>query len=153
MGVVFHHYEVNECDLIWAMLSPPWQTVSLTPARQSKPSVPAEAKIATIVFSGQPPQNLSTAMFCYGQTKKWGVTTRSLSGKVWRPVEETGVAVHVCYLSTWKVEEGRSGIQGHPQLHTKFKVNVGYRSPFLKREKKKRQPLDYHYFLLYWSRQ
>lgn len=50
-------------------------------------------------------------------------------------MEETGVVVHACNLSTWKVEEGRFGIQGHPQLHTKFSVNVGYKRPFLNKER------------------
>lgn len=43
-------------------------------------------------------------------------------------MEEAGVVVHACNLSTWKVKEGRAGIQGHPQLR-KFMLNVGYRRP------------------------
>jgi hypothetical protein len=29
-------------------------------------------------------------------------------------------------ISTWNVEEGGPGVQGHPQLDTEFEVRLGY---------------------------
>lgn len=63
-------------------------------------------------------------------------------------MEETGVVVPACNLSTWMVEEGRAGIQGHSQLHTNFKVNVGYRRPFLKKERRAYRLLSFRLALL-----
>jgi hypothetical protein len=37
----------------------------------------------------------------------------------------------------YKVEAGRSEVQGHPQPHSEFKVSKGYRRPCLKEEEKK----------------
>lgn len=31
--------------------------------------------------------------------------------------------------NTWKTESGKSGILGQPQLHSKFKISLGYMRP------------------------
>lgn len=40
--------------------------------------------------------------------------------------------VHVCHLNTWEVETGRSGVHGHPWLHSKFKASLSYMGTCLK---------------------
>lgn len=37
--------------------------------------------------------------------------------------------------STWEVEVGRSGAQGHPQLHSKFEARLGYMRIVLRKKK------------------
>jgi hypothetical protein len=34
-------------------------------------------------------------------------------------------------LKNWKVQAGGTEVQGHPQLHSKFKVSLGYVRPDL----------------------
>lgn len=38
---------------------------------------------------------------------------------------------------TWDVEAGRSGVQGRPWLHRKYKATLGYLRPLLKMREKK----------------
>lgn len=38
--------------------------------------------------------------------------------------QDGGIA---CNSSTWKLEAAGSEVQSHPHLHSKFKINLGYR--------------------------
>jgi hypothetical protein len=49
-------------------------------------------------------------------------------------VHKLSVVVHMCEPSTWQVEAGRSEIQGHPWLHSKFKVSPGNIEPSLQKQ-------------------
>ena len=40
--------------------------------------------------------------------------------------------VHICHPSTWEMEAGGSGVQGHPWLHSEFEASLGYMRPCLK---------------------
>lgn len=45
------------------------------------------------------------------------------------------VIVHVCNLSTQKVEAGGSRVQGHFQLHSELEDSLGYLRPCLNEQK------------------
>lgn len=43
--------------------------------------------------------------------------------------------VYSCYTRSWKMEVGRSDMQGHPQLHSNFRANLGYlKDPDVKKQ-------------------
>lgn len=39
---------------------------------------------------------------------------------------------HTYNPSTWEVKSGKSGVQGHPQVHNEFKASLSYRRPGLR---------------------
>lgn len=39
---------------------------------------------------------------------------------------------HACNLSAQELEAEASGVQGHPQLHSRFKARLGYMRPYVK---------------------
>lgn len=46
-------------------------------------------------------------------------------------LDKPGIVVHVCNYSTGELEAGES-VQDHPQLHSEFKVGLGYVTSCLK---------------------
>lgn len=41
-----------------------------------------------------------------------------------------------CLLSLWQVEAENLEVQGHLQVHSEFKISLGYMRPFLKQTNK-----------------
>jgi hypothetical protein len=45
-----------------------------------------------------------------------------------------GIVIHTWNSSTHEMEAGVLEVQGHPRLHSEFRVSLGYRRPCSKRK-------------------
>jgi hypothetical protein len=50
-----------------------------------------------------------------------------------RNIDTLGIATYVYIPSIWELEEGGSGVQGHPWLHIKFEYSLDYMRYCLRR--------------------
>lgn len=56
------------------------------------------------------------------------------------PSEKKSDSTHVCNATTKELEAGGSGVQDHPQIHTKLDASLGYMGPCHRNTKKKKKP-------------
>lgn len=52
-------------------------------------------------------------------------------------LNNAGVIVHACNVSTGVVGTGRSEVQAHPQLYREFKTSMEYTTPCLRKRVKR----------------
>lgn len=73
----------------------------------------------------------------------WSICLAGTKSRVPSPAPlKPGMGAHDCYHSILEVEAEASEVQGHPWLHSKFKVSLGYMRPPSQRKRGKRKRGD-----------